>query len=90
MLINNAISAGVGLVPVAGDFVLAIYKANSRNAALLEEYLRIRGEAFIKREEKKTPPKKIEKDDAGTNLYNDHHITYSVKYWNYLIQISKK
>ena len=48
MLLNNAISAGVGFVPFVGDVVLAVYKANSRNVALLEEFLRIRGEEFIK------------------------------------------
>lgn len=48
MLMNNAVSAAVGLIPVAGDVVLAAFKANSRNAALLEEFLRIRGEEFIK------------------------------------------
>lgn len=82
MLMNNAISAGVGLVPVAGDFILAMYKANSRNAALLEEYLRIRGEAFIEHEEKKKVElKKIEGakgDDAGANQYIDCHTTYNV------------
>ena len=50
MLMNNAVSAAVGFVPVIGDIVLATYKANSRNAALLEEFLRIRGEEFLKRE----------------------------------------
>lgn len=48
MLLNNAVSAAVGFIPVAGDVVLAMFKANSRNAALLEEFLRIRGEEFIK------------------------------------------
>ncbi|KAJ8072021.1 hypothetical protein AAF712_009639 [Marasmius tenuissimus] len=48
MLFNNAVSAGVGLVPLAGDVFLAVWKANSRNAALLEEFLRIRGEEFMK------------------------------------------
>lgn len=48
MLMNNLVSAGVGFVPVAGDVVLAMFKANSRNAALLEEFLRIRGEEYIK------------------------------------------
>ncbi|KAF9481940.1 hypothetical protein BDN70DRAFT_875732 [Pholiota conissans] len=48
MLLNNAVSAGVGIIPFAGDIVLAVFKANSRNAALLEEFLRIRGEEFIK------------------------------------------
>ncbi|KAJ3779045.1 hypothetical protein FB446DRAFT_711991 [Lentinula raphanica] len=48
MLLNNAVSAAVGLVPLAGDVILAAFKANSRNAALLEEFLRIRGEEFMK------------------------------------------
>jgi hypothetical protein len=54
MLMNNAVSAVVGLIPIAGDVVLAVYKANSRNAALLEEFLRIRGEEFVKIESQKT------------------------------------
>ena len=48
MLLNNAISAGVGFVPFVGDVLLAVYKANSRNAALLDEFLRIRGAEFLK------------------------------------------
>ncbi|KAL5485648.1 hypothetical protein ACEPAI_6689 [Sanghuangporus weigelae] len=48
MLLNNAFSAGVGLVPFVGDVGVAAFKANSRNGALLEEFLRIRGEEFMK------------------------------------------
>lgn len=48
MLANNAVSAVVGLIPFFGDIVLAVFKANSRNAALLEEFLRIRGEEALK------------------------------------------
>lgn len=48
MLMNNAVSAAVGLVPFAGDVILAAFKANSRNAELLQEFLRIRGEEFLK------------------------------------------
>lgn len=44
MLFNNVVSAGVGLIPIAGDIVLAMWKANSRNAKLLEEFLRVKGE----------------------------------------------
>ncbi|KZO96572.1 hypothetical protein CALVIDRAFT_480969 [Calocera viscosa TUFC12733] len=47
MLLNNAISAGIGFVPIVGDIALATFKANSRNAALLEEFLRVRGVQFI-------------------------------------------
>lgn len=48
MLFNNAISAGVGLIPLVGDIGIAVIKANSRNAALLEEFLRIRGQEYLK------------------------------------------
>jgi len=48
MLLNNVVSVVVGVVPVAGDVVMAMYKANSRNAMLLEEFLRIRGEEYLR------------------------------------------
>lgn len=44
MVLNLAIATSVGLVPIVGDVILAAYRANSRNATLLEEYLRHRGE----------------------------------------------
>jgi hypothetical protein len=50
MLVNNAIAGGVGLVPIVGDVCMAVFKTNSRNAALLEEYLRLRGEKLLKAE----------------------------------------
>ncbi|KAH9838456.1 uncharacterized protein C8Q71DRAFT_751365 [Rhodofomes roseus] len=48
MLANNLISATVGFIPLVGDVFLAIYKANSRNAALLEAFLRERAEQLQK------------------------------------------
>ncbi|TFK62045.1 hypothetical protein BDN72DRAFT_849123 [Pluteus cervinus] len=48
MKANNLVSVGVGAVPVVGDVVLAIWKANSRNVALLEGYLRERGEEYLR------------------------------------------
>lgn len=58
MLFNNAVSAGVGIVPLVGDVLLAVYKANSRNAALLDEFLRIRGSAALREVEERgeNPP----------------------------------
>lgn len=55
MFVNNAISAGVGFIPLIGDIILAQYKANSRNAALLEEFLRIRGEEFLREQQGLAP-----------------------------------
>ena len=37
-------------IPFVGDVILGIWKANSRNAALLEEFLRVRGAEFLKLE----------------------------------------
>lgn len=48
MLFNNTVSALGGVVPIVGDVVIAFYKANSRNALLLEEFLRVRGEEYLR------------------------------------------
>ena len=50
LLLNNAVAAALGFVPLLGDIGVAIYKTNSRNAALLEEFLRIRGAEYLRRE----------------------------------------
>ncbi|GHJ87638.1 hypothetical protein NliqN6_4040 [Naganishia liquefaciens] len=47
MLANNGVSAAVGLIPLVGDVLLGVWKANSRNAHLLEEYLSIRGAEYL-------------------------------------------
>jgi len=65
MLMNNAISAGVGFVPVVGDIILAVYKANSRNAALLEEFLRIRGDSFLKIQEQESASQGLQTGALG-------------------------
>ncbi len=65
MLLNNAVSAGVGFVPIVGDVILAVYKANSRNAALLEEFLRIRGEEFLKSESQREQDAENVRPGAG-------------------------
>lgn len=65
MLINNAISAGVGFIPLVGDIALASFKANSRNAALLEEYLRIRGAEYLKADNARTENQVVVKPGAG-------------------------
>ncbi|KAJ9113767.1 hypothetical protein QFC20_001793 [Naganishia adeliensis] len=47
MLANNGVSAAVGFIPLVGDILLGVWKANSRNAHLLEEYLSIRGAEYL-------------------------------------------
>ncbi|KAG6333099.1 hypothetical protein ID866_5990 [Astraeus odoratus] len=50
MLLNCIISAVIGFVPAVGDIAVGVFKPNSRNAALLEEFLRIRGEEYVRME----------------------------------------
>ncbi|CAM1502830.1 Fc.00g076060.m01.CDS01 [Cosmosporella sp. VM-42] len=40
MLFNIILDFGIGLVPFIGDLADAVFRANTRNAAILEEYLR--------------------------------------------------
>jgi hypothetical protein len=84
MLLNNAISAGVGFVPLVGDVLLAVYKANSRNAALLDEFLRIRGAEFLKLREAEerggnpdTTSADIEQIKPGTGMTPSERYTNS-------------
>jgi hypothetical protein len=65
MLLNNVISAGVGAIPFVGDVILGIWKANSRNAALLEEFLRVRGAEFLKLEAARVEDESVVKPGAG-------------------------
>ncbi|KAF4609740.1 hypothetical protein D9613_011978 [Agrocybe pediades] len=47
-LASNAVSAADGFVPFVCDVIRGVFKANSRNVALAREFLRIRGENFLK------------------------------------------
>jgi hypothetical protein len=39
MYFNIALDFGLGLIPVAGDILDVLFRANTRNAAILESYL---------------------------------------------------
>lgn len=65
MVGNQAIATAVGFVPVVGDVGIAIFKTNFRNAALLEEYLRIRGEEFLKAQAERVEDPAVVKPGAG-------------------------
>ena len=43
MLFNIALDFAIGLIPFVGDLADALYKANTRNAVLLEKHLREKG-----------------------------------------------
>ncbi|CAO3647573.1 unnamed protein product [Cunninghamella echinulata] len=56
MLFNVAVDFLIGLVPIVGDILDIMYKCNTQNAILLEEYL-------IQRQRRKL---------AQTNINNHH------------------
>lgn len=43
MYLNIILDFGIGLVPVIGDLADALFRANTRNAILLEKHLRRKG-----------------------------------------------
>ncbi|WOO82100.1 uncharacterized protein LOC62_04G005602 [Vanrija pseudolonga] len=47
MLFNNAVSFGIGVVPIVGDVAQAVWKANWRNSNALEDHLAIRGQKAL-------------------------------------------
>lgn len=49
MLMNIIIDFLIGLVPLLGDVADVMYKANTRNAALLESYLREKGKKELRK-----------------------------------------
>ncbi|KAI7946823.1 hypothetical protein MJO29_011350, partial [Puccinia striiformis f. sp. tritici] len=44
MLLNQMLATSIGLVPLIGDIIMAIWKVNSRNAALFEDYITLRAQ----------------------------------------------
>lgn len=56
MKANNTVSAGLGFIPFVGDIVLATFKTNSRNAHIVEEFLRERGQENLRNGMAPEPP----------------------------------
>ena len=48
MYFNIILDFGIGLVPFLGDIADALFRANTRNAVVLEKYLRQKGAAALK------------------------------------------
>ncbi|CAK7265611.1 hypothetical protein SEPCBS57363_001671 [Sporothrix epigloea] len=56
MFFNILLDFGIGLIPFVGDIADAVFRANTRNAWLLEEYLIKKAETELRlREEKERP-----------------------------------
>jgi hypothetical protein len=55
MLFNIAVDFGIGLVPFIGDLADALFRANTKNAVLLEKHLRQKGAKALKSQGRETP-----------------------------------
>jgi hypothetical protein len=55
MYINIILDFGIGLVPGLGDIADTIFRANTRNAAALEKFLRQKGAAVLKAQGQAVP-----------------------------------
>ena len=49
MMFNIALDFAIGLVPFVGDVADAVFRANTRNAVVLEDYLREKGRKQLRR-----------------------------------------
>ncbi|KND92601.1 putative membrane protein [Tolypocladium ophioglossoides CBS 100239] len=56
MLFNIAFDFAVGLVPFVGDLADAMFKANTRNALILEQHLREKGKKELRKSGQPIPP----------------------------------
>lgn len=56
MMFNIILDFGIGLVPFLGDIADALFRANTRNAVVLEKYLREKGIKNLKAQGQSTPP----------------------------------
>jgi len=55
MMMNIVFDFAIGIVPFVGDIADAVYKANTRNAALLEKHLREKGRKQLRRSGQPVP-----------------------------------
>lgn len=56
MVLNVIFDFLIGLVPFVGDVADAIYKCNTRNAIILEQYLREKGAKSVSRRQREDSP----------------------------------
>ncbi|KAM0751636.1 hypothetical protein T439DRAFT_324827 [Meredithblackwellia eburnea MCA 4105] len=74
MAFNQAVSVGAGMIPLVGDIILAAWKANSRNAALLEEFLIARAAAAAAQASANPPGSSNNNASSSTSAARVHQI----------------
>jgi hypothetical protein len=55
MYFNIVLDFGIGLCPIIGDLADALFRANTRNAVVLEKYLRAKGAKNLKAQGQRVP-----------------------------------
>lgn len=68
MMINVIIDFVIGLVPFIGDLADAIYKANTRNAVILETHLREKGAKAAKQRRRQSEARRQEAAEVDHSL----------------------
>lgn len=68
MIFNIVLDFGIGLVPILGDFADALWRANTRNAVVLEEYLRKKGAQSLKSNGKGIPADPTDPDEYDRQM----------------------
>ncbi|KAF8486163.1 hypothetical protein DFH94DRAFT_711088 [Russula ochroleuca] len=71
MILNLAISTTIGLMPGAGAILLASYRANVRNAGLLENFLAMRGERAAAKAAQSATSEETKRDASGDGKDKD-------------------
>lgn len=71
MLFNVILDFAIGLVPFVGDIADAAFRCNTKNAILLEEYLREQGKKNLKRNGKPVPAVDPSEPDEFDRWQND-------------------
>lgn len=66
MMFNIIVDFGIGLVPFLGDIADALFRANTKNAIVLEEHLRKKGAKLLK-EQGRTP----QRDPSDADAFDD-------------------
>lgn len=68
MYINIILDFGIGLVPFLGDVVDALFRANTKNAVVLENYLRKKGAQNLKSHGQQIPVDPTDPDEYDRHM----------------------
>lgn len=73
MIFNIILDFAVGLVPIIGDIGDAVFRANTRNAVVLEKYLREKGAKTLKAQGHATPVVDPSDPDEYDRMMREEH-----------------